>query len=235
MVNHPDATLDITQFLQRFSSKVLWHFTGRNKGLPEALKNLEAIIDSGEIKATHQCQVSMPSGKLRPGGLAACMCDIPFRDLRIHVLRYREVGIACWKPHAVEHGFNPVFYVHRTHPLLEHAEKLLTRSDALAEPYKELVECLDEYNTLVGTFVKVSDLQSSPTWDDPSADETGRNNFYYEREWRSPYTWKLQQGDVAALMIPESHVGTFEKQFANHDNKWMLDATILRPELIEAL
>jgi Putative abortive phage resistance protein AbiGi, antitoxin len=120
---------DFSIFLQRFSSKVLWHFTGYKKTEVEAYQILDAILTTKTLELGRENEaVVMNSGERRGGHRVACVCDIPFRDLRIHTLRYGTIGIAFHKKAALEKGhFNPVFYVHRRNPLFDQAHDLVKK------------------------------------------------------------------------------------------------------------
>lgn len=174
----------------------------------------------------------MPSGKLRDGLAVACMCDIPFRDLGIHVIRYGDFGIACYKERAIDNYFNPVLYVHQDHYLLRWAEELIEKAESLSGSNPELTKTLDSYNFLLGSIVKGSNLKAPFDWMFKGS-ESSAHNFYYEREWRSTTRWKLRDGDVAAIVMPEFAIDQFKKAMGFHANgKWLLKRPIIPVEMI---
>jgi len=127
MIENMQPQIDLADFLQRFSTKVLWHFTGYNKPENKAFAILLSILTTQTLKVSEEPSIiKMPSQKDRWGYGCSCMCDIPFRDLKIHIVRYGNFGIAFHKRHGIILGhFNPVLYVHKDHPLFKHAESLI--------------------------------------------------------------------------------------------------------------
>lgn len=208
--------LDLADFLQRFSTKVLWHFTGYNKTEEEAFSILKKIIVENTLNVSKEpFKIKMPSGKERNAFCSSCMCDIPFKDLRIHTSRYGHYGIAFKKINSIKNGhFNPVFYIQHDHHLFKQAEKIL---DAFDNEETNIVlnnHALHEYLMIIGTYTKRSNLIREISIGDPVVDTEQNNNFYYEREWRSAYTWKFNARDLAAIMLPQKHLEEM-KDFLN--------------------
>ena len=173
----------------------------------------------------------MPSQNQRVAHGCSCMCDIPFKDLRIHIIRYGRFGISFLKSNAIKHGyFNPVLYLHKDHHLFKHAEKLINRIEILSQPHDELRQAFQEFVTLLGTYVKSGDLLSDIHFD-ARKDEAQSNNFYYEREWRSAYDWVFREEDVAAIMMPQAYIQEFKKQISDT----FLSTSIMSTEMIEVL
>lgn len=213
MDNYPD----LADFLQRFTTKVLWHFTGYNKTALEAFEILKSIVSAQTLKVSLDYQkIKMPSGAERLGHPASCVCDIPFKDLRIHTARYRNYGIAFKKNNAITRGhFNPVLYIQHDHHLFKHAEQLLDKFDNANTTTSESNKKLYEYLMIMGTYVKRSDLTRKISIGDIDLDRQQNNNFYYEREWRSASEWKFQVDDVAAILLPENHLGEMKEFIKN--------------------
>ncbi|HAB52258.1 MAG TPA: hypothetical protein DCE80_08835 [Ignavibacteriales bacterium] len=214
MDNYPD----LADFLQRFTTKVLWHFTGYNKTALEAFGILKSIVSAQTLKISSDYQkIKMPSGAERLGYPASCVCDIPFKDLRIHTARYGNYGIAFKKDNAITRGhFNPVLYIQHDHHLFKHAEQLLDRFDNANTNTIENNKELREYLMIMGTYVKRSDLTRKISIADTDLDRQQKNNFYYEREWRSAYEWKFHVDDVAAILLPENHLGEMKEFIKNN-------------------
>lgn len=214
----PESHPDLADFLQRFATKVLWHFTGYNKTPDKAFEILKAIIGNQTLKVSLDYQrIKMPSGQERIGWPAACMCDIPFKDLRIHTCRYGQYGIAFKKNNAIIRGhFNPVFYIQHDFHLFKHSEALLNKFDNEHTNNAINNKELHEFLMLIGTYAKRSDLTRAISVTDVNIDTEQNNNFYYEREWRSAYEWKFQKDDVAAILVPNFHLEAM-KQFINSD------------------
>jgi len=224
--------IDLADYLQRFSTKTLWHFTGYQKSKEEAYKRLVSIVKNKSLKVSEKyTPIKMPSGENRLGYGCSCMCDIPFKDLRIHTERYGYFGIAFTKESAILKGFfNPVLYMHKDHPLLRHVEPLLNELGKLASPHERLGEALQEFLFILGTCVKRGDLLS-PVHLDANKDEDQENNFYYEREWRSAYEWNFSETDVVAVMLPQKYISEFKKALGNEFS----NVSIISAEMVETL
>ncbi len=222
----------LEDYLQRFSTKALWHFTGYNKNEEDAYQKLVSILKDKLLKVSIEpVPIIMPSRNERWGYPCSCMCDIPFKDLKIHTARYGCFGIAFKKENAILKGFfNPVLYMHKDHHLLKHVEKLLDELEKLISPHERLTEALDEFLRILGTYVKPGDLLSTVHLD-TVIDEEQRNNFYYEREWRSAYEWKFSETDVIAVMLPQKYISEFKaikiSEFTN--------ISIISAEIVETL
>ncbi len=225
---------DVADFLQRFSTKVLWHFTGYAKTEDGAYRVLKSIIESRTLKvARHPEPVIMVGGEERWIFPYSCMCDIPFKDLRIHTIRYGKYGIAFNKNTAISLAhFNPVLYVHKQNPLFKHASALLPEIDRFIEPHAALQGKVTEFLALLGTFVKPGDLTASIDIGNIKKDKEQDNNFYYEREWRSAYEWKFCKTSIEAVMIPRKEF-TDMKSFL--DKSDFRDIPIIPYEMVERL
>jgi hypothetical protein len=113
--------------LQRYVSKELTHFVGRNLSEEEQYSVLvHDIIRSGWLKTFPNN--SNPGEVLEVGALGygktpsapvgemyqprvVCFCDIPEGDLEIHMRKYSRFGLSFLKPFLIEKGANPVFYI----------------------------------------------------------------------------------------------------------------------------
>lgn len=230
----PAPKLNLADFLQRFSTKALWHFTGYHKPLPQAFNILKKIVLEHTLRiGEHPEAIIMPNGKHRTCYRYSCMCDIPFKDLRIHMSRYGLYGIAFDKQRAIIHGnFNPIMYVHKDAFLFSRAGKVLEEIDKLIKPHAELSKNLREYLNIVGVYIKRSNLTADISISDPIVDKEQNNNFYYEREWRSAYDWKFGCDDIIAVMVPNLHLAETRTLLQEHQ----LDrATIISAEMVEML
>lgn len=225
-------SIDLANYLQRFSTKVLWHFTGYQKSGPESYDRLVSITKSKSLKISEKpILIKMPSGENRLGHECSCMCDIPFKDLKIHTERYGCFGIAFTKESAILKGFfNPMFYMHKDHHLLKYVESLLDELEKLTSPHERLGEALQEFLCILGTYVKRGDLLS-PIHLDANIDEEQENNFYYEREWRSAYEWNFRETDVVAVMLPQKYISEYKQALGNEFS----NLSIISAEMIETL
>jgi len=226
---------DWADFLQRFTTKVLWHFTGYKKSDEDSFGILKTIISEKKLRlGKFRSEVIMPSGKKRYGHQCICMCDIPFKDLRIHTLRYGKYGIAFDKTKAIIKGhFNPVLYIHKKHYLFRYIEdNLLNHIDAIAKIDNEFGRKLNEYLLILGTYFKPSDLTAPISFENIRMDEMQNNNFYYEREWRSAYIWNYKSEDIEAIMVQKKDI-TETKNLM--EDIGIFDVPIIPHEMIEKL
>jgi len=189
-------SINSADYLQRFSPKVLWHFTGYDKNDDESFKILKTIIKERKLKiGEEQTVILMSNGKKRMGLKCSCMCDIPFKDLRIHTSRYGKYGIAFDKISAIKNGyFNPVLYIDKNHPFFKITEKSLSSLDSMTKLYP-IGKILNDHLWMLGTYVKRSDLTKAIDIGNPKTDQSQDNNFYYEREWRTYKDWSFNNED----------------------------------------
>lgn len=206
-----------TQLKQRFSSEILWHFVSRNKSESESYSILLSILKTG-LKAAQQTESSVLNMRTRKfpaatkGCTAACLADIPLKDLHIHAERYGKFAIGFFKSKAIANGFNPVLYVNPVSPVFIRFQKL---RDELRKRLKksgkdEWLQKLDDLLDTLGALSKSGDLLRAPKTN-PRLDQTQKNNFYYEREWRSTGDWDFGPEDVAMIILPETKLDQFDR------------------------
>lgn len=117
---------------QRYVSKELTHFVGRNlseeedqysvlvNGIlkggwlrhdPRSPHGPVEILESGGVSLSiAPNDPDIPPGELyRPQ--VVCFCDIPVSDLEIHMRKYSRFGLSFLKPFLVEKGASPAFYI----------------------------------------------------------------------------------------------------------------------------
>src|SRR5262249_34976341 len=122
--------------LQRYISRELTHFVGRNLGKenkdPAAYEHehyelLKRILDAGELSSElsrqtetlfgQELQVMKTENKnalstnQMYSSTVVCFCDIPLADFHIHMTKYSRFGISFLKTFLIERGANPVFYI----------------------------------------------------------------------------------------------------------------------------
>jgi hypothetical protein len=230
-----ESDFDYADFLQRFASKVLWHFTGYGKTQLAAFDILKKIILEQTLRITEPPEdIIMPSGEKRWTYGYSCMCDIPFKDLRIHMLRYGHYGIAFNKNKAIKAGrFNPVLYIHKDQHLFKLADNLLQDLDRLTKPHKELEQTLLKFLGILGVYIKRGDLTAPINVTDQEVDKQQNNNFYYEREWRSAFEWKFVYADIEAIMVPKKYF--VSSKFFLEKDCCFEDIPIIFSEMVERL
>ena len=105
--------------IQRYVSKELTHFIGRNLNEAKQYDLLIEILRSRWL--THPPHNPSISGNLSINSSAnlqemyspevVCFCDIPVDDIDIHMSKGSRFGISLLKKFLVEKGANPVFYL----------------------------------------------------------------------------------------------------------------------------
>lgn len=203
---------DLKFIQQRYVSNVLWHFTGYNKSDSEAYEILKSIIHNKILRrGDYRTKILIQDEYERFGYPCLCVCDIPFKELAKHTLRYGKFAIAFNKYDAIKDGnFNPILYVDRNHKLYEYIlNNLIPHIDPLTK-MKEVGLIVEKFLYLLGTQVKPCDLTADLKMD-ASADDQQTNNFYYDREWRSAFDWEFNLKNVEAVIIPESFTKDMKK------------------------
>jgi len=69
-------------------------------------------------------------------------------------------------------------------------------------------EKFQQFLYFLGSIAKAGDLRLNPV-NAPDWDEDQRNNFYYEREWRSICGWSFSAADVACIILPQNRLHRF--------------------------
>jgi hypothetical protein len=225
-------TLDLSAFFQRFSSRALWHFTGYGKDSDAAYSVLESILSTSCLQVGKEAEmIIMHDGEKRWGYPFSCLCDIPFKDLTIHMVRYGQFGIAFHKHDAINHGhFNPILYLHKDAFLFQKGGALLRTIEGLVSAQDPVYAPLQEFLLALGSYTKRSDL-SHPAEINPQKDKDQNNNFYYEREWRSVYPWSFNDESIAAIMMPSHFVERFRRKFGDR----FPACSIISSEMVETL
>lgn len=160
--------------VQRYVSKELAHFVGREKAPDDQYSLLVRILRSGWL--THPPHMPNISGNLSINNAAklstnemyspevVCFCDIPIEDLRIHMSKYSRFGLCLLKDFVARQGGVPVLYLPRNGLVqgsrhLSHDQPIAALSKGgVAEMYEELPlgELFDrmvpEYHALMDLF-----------------------------------------------------------------------------------
>lgn len=202
------------QLKQRFTSEVLWHFTGRNKPEDQAYDILLSILKIGlkvGKKDTEFKYIDWKSKEIKTtwGRPTVCLADIPLKDLEIHMERYQKYAIGFHKDSVIMNHFNPVLYVNQ---YAHFFDRFMTVRDEICEylkkSSKEMEVKFDEMLYLLGSVAVSGNIKANPCVN-PQLDELQLNNFYYEREWRSILNWEFKPNDIAVVILPDAKVGEF--------------------------
>jgi len=222
--------------MKNYNSKIFWHFTGGPvlpnvettpkspkealkhglKDLKEAYNNLELIIKSKYLKAS--CNESIFGN--RKTSPFCCVTDIPLVYLHQHQQYYGDVAIG-FKSDMIYRDFNPVLYLN-----VKELYEVISEVDTGVEKWTE--EEVEKYGLLNvanpptknedGTynvaFVKTRYVDTDRPYDQfllnlikPTkfSDDAGES-FYQEREWRALDNFHFEYKDIAAIIVPESHI-----------------------------
>lgn len=156
-----------------------------------------------------------------------CFCDIPIGDLGIHINKYSPFGLSFEKSFLIERGASPVFYVEKNSALSSS-----TRSeyfDMMADIYKKecnsisfLSETRDK-NKLESrprSCLKISgfilELLSYVKFFDNSKPDDSEENFYMEREWRTPYYVNFEINQICRIILPSTYSERFRRDFPEY-------------------
>ncbi|WLD93958.1 abortive infection system antitoxin AbiGi family protein [Alkalihalobacillus sp. AL-G] len=198
--------------MQRYYSRIYWHFTGSPTGSftglltpdellqksqpksdDESVALVESIIESQILKATGEDQV----GSYKTNAFC-CTTDIPFKDLLNHSVYYGRAAIG-FKANVIHDLFIPVLYLSA-----EHSER-------------------DQYlngDHPINDFIKLTDFQ-------PKKGHT----FYREREWRHIGDFRFKKEDIAAIVVPDHFLKSIRGVLDYHH--YPEDISVLSWRLIE--
>ena len=221
--------------MQRYYSKVFWHFTGSpdvnwddvtmpreirgwTKSVRDSVSILEMILSSSKLKAGAPEKIY---GRITTEGFCS-VSDIPFKDLTYHSEYYGKVAVGFSAEKIYKH-FNPVLYIEPDFPIPIDTETdnkrkvdLNKKEDDLQayelfhnildfEESEEYNEFLDKYLGYLKKFIKITRFSEKE-------DET----FYREREWRSKNgDFHFEQEDIEAVIVPKSYVQEVDRMLKN--------------------
>lgn len=149
-----------------------------------------------------------------------CFCDIPIEDLGIHISKYSHFGLSFQKSFLIERGANPLLYVERNSVI-----KGTTRSEYFDKMVERYLKCCSSFRFFkdpsmikstpadcneVGDFML--NLLSYIKFFDANKSDDDEENFYMEREWRSPYYIHFEIEDIRRIILPNLDYG---KRFRN--------------------
>lgn len=222
--------------MQRYISKELTHFVGRNLREDEQYNILLKIIKEKCISypphKTKEKDCTRDSVIVRskfssnnmivPG--MVCFCDIPIDDLGIHISKYSHFGLSFQKAFLIEQGATPVFYVEKNSVVRNKPTKTKTRSeyfDQMVEEYinncNNYLKCLDDLHKIkpkpkecvdISSFML--DLLRYIKFFDANIPDDDKDNYYMEREWRSPYYIYFEVEDICRIILPKSYSKRFK-------------------------
>jgi len=168
---------------------------------------------------------------------AICFCDIPVDDFGIHIAKYSPFGLAFGKKFLLQKGANPVFYIANDSlfGIAKTTAQPVTRGqyfDAACEGiyrrFTEGVRLLSAKTDLdpeVRRFLEhfqpidafcVHHILTYMKLFDVDQDDTAADNFYMEREWRTPMDVKFDLPDVCRIILPKEWEERFRTDFPTY-------------------
>jgi len=168
---------------------------------------------------------------------AICFCDIPVEDFRIHIAKYSPFGLAFTKTFLLQKGANPIFYiandsVYGTHRL---TGQTVTRGDFFDSMSKgiwhrfadgvqllqnrpdldpEVRQHLERFQQIDALCVHL--LLAYMKLFDVGQDDAAADNFYMEREWRTPVDVQFTLSDVCRIILPKDWETRFRSDFPEY-------------------
>jgi len=239
--------------IQRYVSSDLTHFVGRRrKNQTERYKLLKRILNTGLLKASPKPKGTGPlvrvfqkdpelrlSSNLACGLPAVCFCDIPLCDLPVHMIKYKEFGLAFSKDFLADFGALPILYV----PMCGRPSSLPYEGYARGRVASQTV-CFDEFwrvfnrvdlalsqlRNQKGLEPLTKDLQrmitflefhlvSNLKFFDHRLSDIDPDNFYMEREWRVCQDIPFTLDDVVRVILPERFSTQFRRDFRRFDGE----------------
>src|SRR5699024_598760 len=213
------------ELIQRYVSKELTHFVGRNKPEHQRFQLLIDIIRSGWIlprdhfyDQTKNVQLHKEENQLEKiiSPQMICFADIPINDLSLHMEKYSNFGIAFKKDFLVEYGANPVLYITQNGKMNKYGA---TREEWFRDHLKKYAllkdkiqtnEMLDHEKGIKQLFLEVDrflvrDLFAYLKPFDASKHDADEDNYYLEREWRIIGNLQFSQENITRILIPERY------------------------------
>jgi hypothetical protein len=147
-----------------------------------------------------------------------CFADIPIDELRIHMVKYSEFGIAFPKHFLLTFGACPVLYVPTTARVgprnlqLEERPTMAAEFDRMAQEFDRLivqdgfarVDSAEVMNFRDLAFFLVHRIFSHIKAFDPMLAEDDPSNYYMEREWRVLGYVRFTLQDISRVIVPST-------------------------------
>ncbi len=173
---------------------------------------------------------------------AICFCDIPVGDLGIHIAKYSPFGLAFSKTYLLQKGVNPVFYIANdsvvgrrrlpdgtvTSELVKREEHINWLARGIYYRFAEGTQLLQENPDLpppVREFLRrYQDVDAHCLHHilaylkpfDVAQEDADPDNFYMEREWRTPADVQFTLADVCRVILPKDWEDTFRRDFPGY-------------------
>ena len=155
-----------------------------------------------------------------------CFCDIPIEDLGIHIRKYSHLGLSFQKSFLIKQGATPLLYVERNSAFrsttrseyfdmmvklyikncssIGHIHNLI-KNESNSKEYIKMIESKPNECVKIDNFILY--LLSYIKFFDSNRSDDDEENFYMEREWRSPYSIRFEIEDIRRIILPNSFYG----------------------------
>jgi hypothetical protein len=257
---------------QSYVSAELTHFVGRAKNLSDGkpdnaerykllLKILGDRCDArtprqGWLQASYREEFG-PGFVMRSDGqkqlstndaitcTMLCFCDIPLRQLQIHMQKYGSFGIALRKQFLIGKGATPVYYIPRNasnrtigigprnvadrfddlraqiHRVRNDLERYVTHLDGYTPSPSTSPPSTPEGHQLRARFSRLeADFEEMVfgrmKFFEAGLPEEHEENFYMEREWRLYEGLAFGLGDVARIFLPRNWCQQFHEDIPDY-------------------
>lgn len=227
--------------MQRYVSRELTHFVGRNEPDEDARYSLliKILKDGWLTFAPHEHKIyrgyafAMGIGLVTNDQCAPnrlCFCDIPVGDLTIHMKKYSRFGLSFLKPFLIEKGANPVLYVcHESISLsgesrLQTTDKIvgkLMETYVLASSFFDNLKSDPEAQRVYDAYFELHNMLIRDVVGlfkpySSELEDNDPNNYYMEREWRMFNNLNFTLEDVHRVILPKAYAKQFRKDVPDY-------------------
>jgi len=220
---------------QGYISNELIHFVGRGKDCKSQYQVLLEILRLGCLSNSEE-NAKKPSGiitELEINGYAkisnnemyvpqmVCFCDIPIKDLKIHISKYSKFGIAFSKAFIVKNGGMPVHYIPKQAPESGHINKGQFYNDKAEKFMEYWDQSVGNIRDIVIDFKGFLDFNvfSYVKFFDHTLSDSDPKNYYFEREWRILGNLKFNETDVKRVFIQKGFDDDFKKDCPRYNDR----------------
>jgi hypothetical protein len=232
--------------MQRYISKELFHFVGRDKSTQLGQYDiLKIILDTRKLGKGEKNSIGIRWDYSKPISSnevytsdMVCFCDIPLNDLKIHMSKYSSFGLSFFKKYLLTQGASPVWYISKNSIVdsvfqVKNADfhdssyktfvDLMTNNDSIFKnkTFAEQKKDIEEQSDMVKLRGLNQYLDSSVfpfiKFFDAEKDDTDDENYYMEREWRLIGSLEFKSlSKICRVILPCSFAEQFRKDFPEY-------------------
>src|SRR4030042_2292257 len=229
---------------QRYISKELFHFIGREKGndedryeiMKKILLSTKLISPNSRINDDFLSFKYDESKKLSSNEMytpaMVCFCDIPFGDLKLHMNKYKSFGISFLKEYLLPKGINPIWYISK-YSNTDSKTFASTNEDFHNRLHEKFKKVFNELISIKNNTSKEDQAQWCKDIDelfcyfdfrvfsfmkffDAKKGDIDLENYYMEREWRLLGKLDFENIDnITRIIIPKEFIDKFKNDFPN--------------------